>query len=1070
MSSDIPTYLKLLDIGDFFNDLYSKKNFLVVNYKNELYLNEDNLYDVFDNLENIINFLYKISLSILNKDMYRMIKQDFQNYIQDDIINQMNMIHFINDRLKDINKNLFGLIMYVDKYIKYKGRDLYQIIDTQNLYDSLNKLDEIIYSLPELINNMCSNFYFPNRNILDNKNNTLYYLLKNYCSTNNLDFSIYKQSLIDDFEKYIFYENCYESLIYCGLFLNDKKNIDTLIDMFLTYIHQYFPDLDKNYFVDYTMNIVNKIENDYVKDRNLEYFINSNIFQNFCSLNMKEVKSVFNIIFDNYVLKYNFSDYYKIISQKLTDKILKYACKKYDKSELEQLIQNYTNDDDKILANYIINSVLNNENIFFKKYKDVINELYSFVNNILENNSEYIFEYIEILSSIYSYKKELVENGNISNEINIDLNKIIKSCINSISDNYEDFSKILSLMHKYSLIFSFHDPVEFIVKIFEKFLTIVSYDIEFLENTNENILFNDLKLKYIFVQKDETITKDIKYYISYFDDIRRLHKFKKNDDDFLTKVDDTKITGILNFNDNPYYDFPVLEISIINFIKLKLNINNFQKNIILLGEYHTKTPFNYQYIQNELNLCKQQNKYVEFLLEISIQLFYNPEFKQNLNMYNNVYNLTKYAPCISDKTLKNVYSNVSLQSKDNIFCFDNVWYQNIDYRTSNLIYSYIFNSNFNKRGKERILGEKIKISYFDDNNEFYMNYFYYMNTMQYLNFTYKNFVFENKYVLFGQQYEFSKNDQLYKILEASIYLSDFRQNFKIKLQQIIDRYNDQFNVASEDNEFNTYESYIYNLNLYISDKSVLYQDLLNNFVKFENIGNDEINQLYSYIDTLTVYDIYKVFILQITDYYNYIYNTYVNIEEKIKSFILSDPENIYGYRVYKFIKNFTENFDRNAVKNILSSFIIRMFTLTKIRYDYTDFISMFTNYHFMFSKFAYFDTFSSTLIRDSFIDINILNRIFFKYDEDDKSLNNFPTDCKNILVYAGATHTFIILIYLTNSFIYQKYRNSLEYDLSINNIGKYKDSLISINDFVSIYYQDYKVENIILPSISSNFE
>lgn len=1066
----IPIYLRFLDIGDFFNDLNSKKKLLLFEHQSELYLNEDNLYDVFDNLDNIGKFLYKISMSILNKDMYVYIEDGLKKDVQDDIIKEMNIIHLIDDKIKIMNKKFLGLIMYETKSIKYKGTDLYRIKDTTNINDLLSQLDDIINSYTELINNISSNFYFSERPILDNKNINLYNLVKNYYDSNNLDFSGYKKSVILDFEKYIFYENCYQSLIYNGLFLNDKKNIDKIFDVFLTYFTENAPDFDKNYFVDYTMNTVNNMENDYVKDKNLEYFFNSNILKNYCSLKTKELKSIFNIIFDNYVLKYNFSDYYKNISEKLTNNILKYACKKYDQSELEQLIKNYTNDDDKILANYIINSILNNENIFFKKYKNIINQLYNFIKNILENSGEYIFEYIEILTNIYSYKKELIESGNISNEINDNLNKVIKSCIISITDNYEDFSKILSLLYKYSLIFSFYDPVEFMVKLFEKFLTIVSYDNDYLENTKEYILFNDIKLENIFVEKDKGITKDIKYYISYFDDIRRLQKFQKKDNDFLTKVDDNKIIGYLGFNDTPYYEFPVSSISIINFAKIKLNINNFQKNIILLGEYHTKTPFNYQYIQNELNLCKEQNKYVELLLEITIQLFYNPEFKQKLNMYDNVYNLTKYSPCISDKSLKNVYSNVFLQSKDNVFCFDNVWYQNIDYRTANLIYSYIFNSNFNKRGKERILGEKGKTSYFEDNNEFYMNHFYYVNTMQYLNYTYKNFIFQNSYILFGKKYEYSKNDQLYKILESSIYLPDFKQNFKIKLKEIIERYNEQIKYANEDEDFNTYEYYLYNLNLYISDKSVLYQDLINNFVRFEDIEQSEVEELFSYIDNITVYDIYKVFILQITDYYNYIYNTYVNVDEKVKSFILSDPENIYGYRIFKFIKNFTDNFDSNSIKNVLSSFIIRMFTSSVYRYDYTDFISMFTNYHFMFTKFAYFDTFSSTLIRDSFIDINILNRIFFKYDEDDKTINNFPKDCKNILVYAGATHTFIILIYLTNSYIYSKYRNSLEYDLSLNNIGIYRDSLISINDFVSIYYPNYKKEKIILPSISSNFE
>jgi len=1071
MSFILPIYLNYIDIYNDFTDLYKIKQTLIYKYMDEFYLNEDNLYDVFDSLQNIIKFSYKISLCILNKDMYLFVNNDITFLFENYIISQMNTINIMDDQIKDINKKIIGLIMYENKSIKYKGRDLYRLLDTNSFYNFLNQLDIIINNLSSLIRDMCSVFYYNTANTLDNKNNILYSLIKDYFKLKNLDFSTYKQSIINDYQNYIFYENCYQSLIYNGLILKNKKNINTNLDFFINYIRTYVLDFDEKYFINYTMDIVNKIENDYVKNINLEYFFNSNIFKNQCSLNENDYKKIFNIIFDDYIFKYNYNNFYKNICKNLNDNILKYNCNKYNENELEQLIQNFTNDDDKILTTFVINSILNNENIFFKKYKNIINDLYNFIDNIIKNSSEYFFEYIEIIIQIYNYKKDLIENGNISMEINNELNKIIKSCIISINNNYDDFSKIISLIYKNSLTLSFYDPIEFMVKIFEKFITIVSsVDYDFLENTNEYILFNDLQVKNIFVEKDKNRKKDVRYYLLYFDDIKRLNKFIQSDNNFLRKINKNYIIGKLKINLSQYYDFPILGISILNFIKIKLKINDFQKNVILLGETHTKTPFNYQYIQNELNICRKENKYIEFLLELTIHLYYVENFKQKLNIYNDeVYNLSKYSPCISDKILKNVYSDITLDTKDNVFCFDNVWYQNIDYRTANLIYSYIFNSNFNKRGKERILAEKGKAAHFDDINGIYIGYFYYMNTIQYLNYTYKNFIFENKYILFGNVFEYSKEDQLYKILESSIYLSDFKQNFKIKLKQIIDNYNEKISYIDSDDDFNTPESYLYNLNLYISDKTLLYKELSDNIPNFDYIKDDEIKNLYTYIDTLTVYDIYKVFILQITDYYNYIYNTYINLDVKVKSFILSDPENIYGYRIFKFIKNFTDNFDKNAIKNVLSSFIIRIFNINN-RYDYTEFISMFTNYHFMFCKYAYFDNFSNILIRDSLIDINILNRIFFKYDEDDKLMNNFPTNCKNILVYAGATHTLIVLIYLTNSFIYGKYRNSLQYNLTINNLGIFKDSLISINDFINIYYQDHKNEKIMLPSISSNFE
>ena len=62
------------------------------------------------------------------------------------------------------------------------------------------------------------------------------------------------------------------------------------------------------------------------------------------------------------------------------------------------------------------------------------------------------------------------------------------------------------------------------------------------------------------------------------------------------------------------------------------------------------------------------------------------------------------------------------------------------------------------------------------------------------------------------------------------------------------------------------------------------------------------------------------------------------------------------------------------------------------------------------------------------------------------------------------------MIYLTNCLLFPKYSNLLQYDLVIDNYGKYQGPLISNQDYKHIYFQNYNNTDIILPSIVDNLE
>lgn len=1072
MSSGLPDYLKFLNVYDDFYYLYNNKKDLFYNNGQNVYINEEGIYDYFDKINSIMTFLKRISLSISNKGLFDFCINDVYTYIPNEIEININKIYDLKIDVEKINKKIISSIMYVSEYITYRGVEFYKIDDVSSILYDFEIVDKIVKNLYDIVLYFSYYYYTDNQNSINNKNKILYIFMLSVFQQKNLDITDYNNSIINNYVNYIFYENYLQSLIFNGLFLQNKTKLFKDIDIIEKYIKQYIKDFDPVLLIDFITNYVNKLENRYLNNKNVEYFINQKIINTQCNLNEKEIKKMIQIIFDNYILKYNYIEFYTIITDKLYDEIFKYACGDIDKNELNTIIDGYTNDMSDIIYIYTSNFIQNNDNIFLFKYSSIVKSLSQFLFNVLDNNEEDFFKYIEILSSIFNYKKELIQNGFFSIKINKNLNKIIKSCIDNLCDIYNGFKIILKKVNKNSLIFSFYDSIEFIVIFFEKLLSIVNVSNDILENTREYILFDDLKIKNVFSEKYKKEVKDIKYYLYYFDDIKRLHKFIKNDDQFLSKVNNDNFYGNLKINFTPYYEFYKTGISITNYTQLKLKINNFEKNIIMLGEYHTKKPYNYQYIQNELYLCKKQNKYIEFLIEINIELLYDFEFKQRSKDYRNNINLLRYSPCVSDKTLKNVYSDISENPIDNIFCFDNIWYQNIDYRTSDLIFSYIYNSNFNQRAKERIILEKNYMKYFDDIDGLYLGHFYYKNSLEYLNYTYKNFLSGDKYVLFNHVYEFSINDPLYKVLDFSINLNDFKISFKERLKKLAIKYNQK--LSDIDDKIKSgdivLENYIYYLNLFIKKNTNLYKNLYNDNPIFNAIDDFELNELFKKIDNIQIFDIYKIIVLQITDYYNYVFNTYVNIDEKVEKFIFTDPINIYGYRTYKFINNFVNKFDKNAIKNIIICTMIRYISFEPKKYEYNDIISSFLNYDIMFCKLSYINDDKNLMIRDSFIDINILNRIFFEYDVDDKVKNHFPEKCNNILIYAGETHTIVILTYLTNSLNNAIYRNIIEYDLVLDNIGKYNGPLISYDNFITIGYGFYMNEKISLPSICLNFE
>lgn len=1066
MSDNIPEYLKFLEVYKYFQYL---KNYQseILHWDNALYLSDVKTLISFQYLLNIIRYLQTFGENITNKKIYT-------SEISKETFDDINMIFKISTELKDTYKKLISEIIYEDEYKIVNNLKFYKFNDKQLLRELINKIDLNIKNLYYLVNNFCSIIYYDPSQTINVRNSFLFTIMENIMKKYGIQVDDFEDKIIDDYESYLYYENYLQSLIYYRLYLNDKNNLTNEFDILINYVSKYIPSFESEYLIDQILKLVNKLENNLLKNINFGYFIKDPLISNNCLVfDAQELKKMIKIIYTNYILRYDNSDFAEKISKNLYDKLLAKKCK-IDIDDLTKLIYDFSDDFSYIFFLYSVMFVMVNDNTFFYKKSSLINSFTSIIGEIIKNKNFFI--YIKLLKKIYKYKKLLIENGLIDIEINDDINELLQKCYLKLFDENIKLRDVLIDLKDNILLFSNNSITQFIYNFFLPLLNIVDVSSEDVKNTEEFELFENIRIKYVENEDEIKIrsSKDLNYYLYYLADIKKLKNYEKNDKGYLLKAKDNDaiIYGDLRISKSNYYEIPKGKISMISFTKLKLKINNLNKNVIFLGEFHTKNELNYQYIQNELYKCNKENKFLEFLLEMNIHLFYLPKYQKKFNnYYDGVFNLTKFSNCVDDKNLRNIYSNIPKENKDNLFCFTNVWYQNIDYRSADMIFSYIFNSNFNNRSKERILLEKSRITDFEDFDKLYIGYFYQMNILNFINNTVKNFIINDKYFLFGNVYEFSKNDPLYQVIEKVIDMNIFKSDFKNQVFKISYKFNKKI-LKYEDainNKNIVVEPYLYYLNLYMTKDTPLYEDLYNkSSITFSMINNNDINEFNNIIDQLTVFDIYRMIVYQMCDYYNYIYNTYINFDENKKNFILTDPINIYGYRSFQFLNNFTTRFDKNGIKNIICSYLLREVNYRGNFYD--DYISLFTHYHPVFSRFVYYYKSPDIMVRDSFIDMNILNRIFFDYDVEDKISNNFPERCKNIVLYAGNAHCSILMIYLTNCLLFPRYSNLLQYDLVIDNYGKYQGPLISNQDYKHIYFQNYNNTDIILPSIVDNLE
>jgi len=1067
MSVYIPEYLKYLDV--YKNFIYIRNyQSEILHWDNGLYISDVKLSRFFESLFNILNYLLILGENISNKKIYT-------SEIKKETFDNINSIFKIETELKNIYVKLLSNIVYINEFKLVNKLKFYKFEDNNLLKNLIDSIDIIISNIYNLVNDLCSTLYYDKSQTINDRNGLLFKFIKKIMKKYGVIVDNFEDIIINDYESYIFHENYLQSLIFNRLYLNDKNITFDDFENLIKYISKYI-SFDSQILVNLTMKFVNKLENKLLSNVDLFYFIKNPLIENNCTnLSEKEMKTIMKIIFTNYILRYNdlnFSDY---IADKLLNDIYTLRCNTIDKDDLKNLIDNFFDNFFNIYFRYSIMLIMVNDNIYFYKQSSLINAFTSILEDVIDNKNFFI--YIQLLKQIYEYKRSIIKNGLISIQLNDDLNEVIQKCYFKLFEESQKLRDIFIEIKDNTLMFSNYGPIFFIFDFFEFLLTIQSLSSEDVENTEEYELFEDVRDKYVENEdeiKVRSTNKDLKYYIYYLKDMKRLRNYEKNDKQFLTKINDNDAIsyGNLRISKSIYYEFPNKDISIVSFTKIKLKINNFNKNVIFLGEYHTRNELNYHYIQNELYKCNQQNKFLELLIEMNIHLYYLPDYKSKLNKYyDGVFNLSKFSTCIDDKSLRNVYSDITKDKKDNIFCFDNVWYQNIDYRSADLIFSYIFNSNFNNKSKERILLEKTNNVKFKDIDKLYMSHFYQLNTLNFINYTIKNFIINDKYIVFGNVYDFSEKDPLYKVIEKITDINIFKNVFKNELNKLSIKINKKLQKYAMKLKKGSIiaEPYLYYLNLYIIKDSPLYNDLYNNpNLKFKTISYDEIYEYENAINQLTLFDIYKMFVYQMCDYYNFIYNTYSNIDENTKNFILSNPINIFGYRSYQFLNNFTKNFDKNCIKNILCSFLLRD---VNFRTDYYyDIVSLFINYHPLFCRFVYYYKTYNLAIRDSFIDINILNRIFFDYDIEDKAQNSFPEKCKNIILYAGHAHCSILLIYLTNCAMFPNYSNLLKYDLVIGNVGDYQGPLISDQDYKHIFFQNYKNTDVLLPTIVDNIE
>ena len=198
----------------------------------------------------------------------------------------------------------------------------------------------------------------------------------------------FEDKIIDDYESYLYYENYLQSLIYYRLYLNDKNNLTNEFDILINYVSKYIPSFESEYLIDQILKLVNNLENNLLKYINFGYFIKDPLISNNCLVfDAQELKKMIKIIYTNYILRYDNSDFAEKISKNLYDKLLAKKCK-IDIDDLTKLIYDFSDDFSYIFFLYSVMFVMVNDNTFFYKKSSISEQklIYSISTSVKSKN------------------------------------------------------------------------------------------------------------------------------------------------------------------------------------------------------------------------------------------------------------------------------------------------------------------------------------------------------------------------------------------------------------------------------------------------------------------------------------------------------------------------------------------------------------------------------------------------------------------------------------------------------------------------------------------------------------
>lgn len=1099
---NLPLFLKFNIYKNFDNIKKNIKNIAIINNDTGKYFFTKDF--VFDDISYILNYIYEICKYIINLNLFDFIDNKVSNVVIDDkILTNIYDINILSKKYEEIYIYFIKQIMYEHEPYKVeisnKNVDYYiiQNSEIENFRTYLQILNEFIVFLYNIImylsdvmlkidkqnqKNIYTLFGYSKKIINETNNFLIYFMLslKNRIYNGKTididDINIYEYAN-DNYEEYINHELYLQYYIRNLIFKSNYKDIDIKMykDMLpiSDYIFSFFYGYNDYIFLpkeilDYdtfSLIIINQLKDFlinyeqyfYVKTNFLS-IINDKIYNNCENIDIDKLSFTY---MNTHIISLKDKNIYETMISEIEDVFKNCSTPTHDEfiTSFKQYYYN-KNESDKFYYYTFYHAMM--KFIFsFKQNNDLNYELLNFLSDITQmtiyyyHNDKIFFYYIYLLSEISLYKKQSIYNDISLKELFIEIDTLIHNIFKVMKIKYENFYKLIVFVNNKLLKSSPYNFMDFIYEYY----SIIIYDLLDIQDMNlENQIseikllyeeFEDLKILFVENQPIQPLYSELskKFFEDFYEDLKKISlKINNNNglsEKYIRKIYNSK-NLLIDFNNS--YFFEPKELSIISFNKFKLPLNNITKNVIILGEYHEGSKSNYAYIQNELYRCKMNNIYLDFLIEDSIYNYYNIVYKQNFNEYHNEIPNTfwRFSPCYGDEKLQKILYSNKPSIYDDILCFSNVWYQNIDYRMNILNF---YNDDFVDKAKENFFLTSYKdITDMNDGyiEIFYLRYFKYENMILNTKNIFSKFIQNNSINIFNVTYPY--DNILYNFIIQNVDINILKKSLYDKVVKLSKLFNDclqkNINVFEKKDKF---------LNKYIIKNSILYEKVKN--IKIEFLTQKEVEYMVNKINGLTHDDIYQTLILNLIDVYNSIYDKYKDVKNLDNLFIFQD-KNVYGYRSFKFLKKISQYLDSNIFLNIIICFLHGNKNLM-----YNQFTNIYIEYNEIFGKIKIFEknAIDDLVIKDCLIDVNIIYRLFYEYDINRKNQRQFPTDTKNTLIYVGDSHRRILMMYFLNGdrlLVYK--RNDVEFK------NPFIDQLASI-------VNPSNVNKFLLPSIYENF-